>query len=113
MKIFQFIGRLFGKVGHLLIALFTMFDFDELEKGDMAKFIREDLGQLAALLKQRFGRGKIKVTYENIRLLVASLILGLERFGSLQAFHDFLLQAKNAPAEDPQLEQALKSVQMD
>jgi hypothetical protein len=114
---FKIIGQIIGKMSILLAAIFSMFDFQDLLEKDLNTFIKDELGELAKLFKERFGKFKIRVTYENAVLFVRSLILTLMKFHSLKNYYDFIVQAEtqnwNQQIEASEYEEALNAVSLE
>ncbi len=107
----QLIGRVLGKLGIILLALLKVFDLDDfLEKGNLRDFIREKIGGLQTVFYERFGRGRIKVTPENAVLFFDSLILCVQKFTSLQKFHEFISAIEAQSWEQEALENEFRDV---
>jgi len=115
MKIFSLIGKVIGKFGIILMAIFAQFDFEDLlSEGDLLGWVRSEFKKLADLFKKRFGRGKIKVNKENATKFIECVVLTLEKFGSLDAFHAFIVQVPKKPEtdEDKDVDDMLKDISL-
>jgi len=113
MKIFSILGKVLGKFGVILFAIFSIFDFETLlETGDIREWVRLEFKKLADVFKEKFGKGKIKVTQENATLFIESAIMVVQKFGSVAAFHSFISQV-SAEHDDEKLSQIEREVSME